>query len=102
MLMSLPILDVAWTLIRRKMDKQSFSFADKKHLHHRLLDAGFSVKKACLFLWLISGVLAGVGLYLQQQGLALFILGMGALLVFMLTTAYLYKKRKDLQKLDEM
>lgn len=98
MLMSLPILDVAWAIIRRRMDKRSFSLADRKHLHHRLLDAGFGVKKACLFLWGISAVLAGVGLYLQQQGLALFILGMGALMIFMLVTAYLYKKRKDLQK----
>lgn len=99
MLMSLPILDVAWTIIRRRMDKQSFSLADRKHLHHRLLDAGFSVKKACLFLWGISAILAAVGLYLQQQGLALFILGIGALLIFMLTTAYLYKRRKELRKL---
>lgn len=102
MLMSLPILDVAWTIIRRKMDKKSFSLADRKHLHHRLLDAGFSVKKACLFLWAISAVLAGVGLYLQQKGLALFVLGMGSLIIFMLVTAYLYKRRKDLQKVDEI
>ncbi len=92
MLMSLPILDVAWSIIRRRMDKKSFSLADKKHLHHRLLDAGFSVKKASMFLWAITAVLAGVGLYLQQKGLALFVLGMGALLIFMLVMAFIYIK----------
>ncbi|HUT22203.1 MAG TPA: MraY family glycosyltransferase [Candidatus Bipolaricaulota bacterium] len=98
MLLSLPILDVAWTLIRRKMEKKSFSFSDKKHLHHRLLDAGFGVKRASVFLWLISAILAGAALYLQTKGLAFLILGMAALLTFMLIMAFAYKKAKELRE----
>lgn len=98
-LMGIPILDVLWTIIRRLMEKKHpFKTADRKHLHHRLLDAGFSVRKACLFLWSLAVIFGLAALILQNLNYGLLILGVLVLLVFFLLTAYLYKKIREKQK----
>jgi len=102
MLLSIPALDFLWTIIRRLMERKSpFSTSDKKHLHHRLLDAGFSVKRAVLSLYGIT-VLFGLAAY-YLQGVSWSVLGVGliVLIVFMLILAYLYKRQRELAKLDE-
>ncbi len=63
-IMSLPVLDLIWVITRRVfVDKASPVKADKKHIHHRLLELGYSQKKAVLilYLWaLLVGVIAFV------------------------------------------
>lgn len=101
MLLSIPVLDVLWTIIRRLLTGRKFSAADKKHLHFRLLDAGFSVKQAVLFLYFIAVMFGVFTYYLQENGISLFILGVFALLVFLLIFAYIYKKKKSLTLFDK-
>ncbi|MFH1781755.1 MAG: MraY family glycosyltransferase, partial [Patescibacteria group bacterium] len=49
LIMGIPMIDVVWTIIRRLFfEKKSFTQADRKHLHHRLLDIGLSPKKTLL------------------------------------------------------
>ena len=58
MAMSVPLLDVLISIARRFLrDKPIFS-ADKGHIHHRLLDRGFTPKKAALVLYGVSGLAA--------------------------------------------
>jgi UDP-GlcNAc:undecaprenyl-phosphate GlcNAc-1-phosphate transferase len=69
LIMGLPILDVAWTIVRRlRIGKNPFKFADRQHLHFRLLDLGFSppvtVSIYCSFA-LIFGLSA---VFLQSLG----------------------------------
>lgn len=66
--MGIPILDVLWVILRRLFTGQSPFLADKKHLHFRLLDIGFSHRKAVLFLWVLSAGFGLTGLLLQTQG----------------------------------
>jgi len=98
-LLSIPILDFFWTIIRRLSEKRSpFSGADRKHLHHRLLDAGFSVKSAVLFFYSICLVF-GVLIYnLQDLGLSEIVLITLACLIFMLILAFIYKRIAERQK----
>ncbi|MBI3115629.1 MAG: undecaprenyl/decaprenyl-phosphate alpha-N-acetylglucosaminyl 1-phosphate transferase [Candidatus Kerfeldbacteria bacterium] len=57
LLMGIPILDVAWVIVRRMREQRSpFQSADRKHLHFRLLDVGFSHRGAVLFLYGVTGV----------------------------------------------
>ncbi len=46
--MSLPILDVAWLIWRRWRSGRSPLSADRRHLHHLLLDMGFSQQQIVL------------------------------------------------------
>ncbi|MBT4722354.1 undecaprenyl/decaprenyl-phosphate alpha-N-acetylglucosaminyl 1-phosphate transferase [Candidatus Falkowbacteria bacterium] len=96
MLLSIPILDFLWTIIRRIMEKRSpFSGADRKHLHHRLLDAGLSVKKAVLTLYAVTVVFGVMVYYLQDFGLSFTGLALFSLIIFMLILAYAYKQTKE-------
>jgi UDP-GlcNAc:undecaprenyl-phosphate/decaprenyl-phosphate GlcNAc-1-phosphate transferase len=74
-IMALPLLDLIWAVTRRVfIEGTSPTQADKKHIHHRLLDSGFTHKGAVLLLyaWAIAlGLLAW--LYQSTQaGILLF------------------------------
>jgi UDP-GlcNAc:undecaprenyl-phosphate GlcNAc-1-phosphate transferase len=56
LIMGIPILDVAWVIVRRLFieHRSPFRSADRKHLHFRLLDVGFSHRGAVLFLYFLT------------------------------------------------
>ncbi len=54
LILSLPILDTLFAIIRRYLRGQSIFKADKYHIHHLLLKLGYSQPKAVLLIWGIS------------------------------------------------
>ena len=53
-ILAVPIIDTTIAIIRRKLNNQRIMDADKNHLHHRLLAAGFSHRQAVLFIYSIA------------------------------------------------
>lgn len=89
LVLAVPFIDTVLAIVRRVSSGQSIAAADKKHLHHRLLELGHSQRRAVLVLYSCSALLAAavVGpslgdptLVLSVTG-ALFILLVLALLV---------------------
>jgi UDP-GlcNAc:undecaprenyl-phosphate GlcNAc-1-phosphate transferase len=81
LVMGIPILDVMWTIARRLLQGQNpFRFADRKHLHHRLLDLGLSPKQTVLVFYSLALIFGLSGLFLQSQGKLLAL----AILVFLM------------------
>lgn len=69
LVMGIPVLDVAWTILRRLLKgKNPFRFADRRHLHHRLLDLGLGQKKTVLIFYAFSLIFGLSGLFLQSRG----------------------------------
>jgi UDP-GlcNAc:undecaprenyl-phosphate GlcNAc-1-phosphate transferase len=69
LIMGIPILDVAWTIIRRLLKgKNPFKFADRQHLHHRLLALGLGQRATVLIFYALSLVFGLSGLFLQSRG----------------------------------
>jgi UDP-GlcNAc:undecaprenyl-phosphate/decaprenyl-phosphate GlcNAc-1-phosphate transferase len=96
LVMGIPILDVAWIIIRRLAEgKNPFKFADRKHLHFRLLNMGLGVKKSVLFFYAASIIFGLAALFLQSKGK---VLALGVLSVIMILVviffAYLDRKQK--------
>lgn len=58
---ALPILDTASLAIRRLMAGRSPFAADREHLHHRLLQSGFTVNQVVLTLVGVSAAFGSVG-----------------------------------------
>ena len=58
--MGLPIIDTAFAMIRRFSNGKSVIEADNGHLHHKLIEKGYSQKQAVLTLYSLSAVL-GIG-----------------------------------------
>ena len=52
--MGVPIFDTTFAIFRRLLNGKSIAEADKGHLHHRLLNMGYSQKKTVLILYAIS------------------------------------------------
>jgi len=64
-ILGVPIFDTTLAVIRRVINKKRIFVADKKHLHHRLLDLGLSQRQVvnliyfiCIYLGIISFILA--------------------------------------------
>ena len=59
--------------------------ADRKHLHHRLLDIGFSHPRAVIFLYFVTGIFGLSSIFQGTQGKIKTLLFM---IFFMLILAY--------------
>lgn len=62
LVLGIPMLDAVATLLRRLGTKKSPVRADRGHLHHRLLDLGWSKPTIALFYWGVSAILGLVSL----------------------------------------
>ncbi len=62
MALSVPLLDTGMSVMRRFLRRQPIFSADRNHLHHRLLDRGFSPRQVALLLYGVCGVAAAFSL----------------------------------------
>jgi len=58
LILGLPIFDTTFAIIRRFLKGQPIMAPDRGHLHHRLIDKGFSHKKTVIIMYVLSLVLA--------------------------------------------
>lgn len=79
LVMAVPFLDTTLAILRRVGSGRSISSPDKKHLHHRLLSVGHSVRRAVLIMYYWSALLAVgvVGWALLPPGTVLWVLAVG-------------------------
>ncbi len=68
LILGLPLFDAAFAMIRRILTGKNPMSADRGHLHHRLIDMGFSQKQAVFILYAISGVLGITAVLLAESG----------------------------------
>ena len=62
MALSIPLLDVGLAIVRRFLRHQPIFAADRGHIHHRLLDRGFTPRRAALALYGLCGLAAAFSL----------------------------------------
>jgi UDP-GlcNAc:undecaprenyl-phosphate GlcNAc-1-phosphate transferase len=63
--LSVPLLDVSLAILRRFLRNQSVFKADRRHIHHRLLEQGLTPRKAVMVLYLFAAVVAAVAVLLS-------------------------------------
>lgn len=68
LLFGLPIFDTCFAFIRRIAHGQSPMHADRGHVHHRLIDMGFSQKQAVAVLYVITAILGLSAVVLTTSG----------------------------------
>lgn len=69
-----PIVDVAWVIIYRILHGRSPLRADRGHLHHRLLDLGWSQQQIVILFAALSGLLGAASLIIPWPELKLILL----------------------------
>ena len=66
--LGLPIFDTLFAIIRRVLTGRSPMSPDRGHLHHRLLDMGFSQKQTVAILYTITAVLCLTAVVISTRG----------------------------------
>jgi len=79
LILGLPASDTITSIIRRLLKRKSPFAADRGHLHHKLIDMGFSQRASVLILYSISALLGicAVMFTASKERIALFILLIG-------------------------
>lgn len=82
LVLGLPLLDVGWVILSRLLDGSSPLAADRRHLHHRLLDRGWSHGRVVAFITGASFAFGVLALVLPTRELKLIAIGgVGVLLL---------------------
>lgn len=91
LILGLPLFDALFAMIRRILRGQSPMTADRGHLHHRLVDMGFSQKQTVFILYAISGVLGITAVLLAESGVLRTLLLVICVLILLLIGSMLGK-----------
>ncbi len=78
----LPILETMLSIVRRLISGRPIFTADREHIHHKLLQMGFSHRQVVIVLYAVSAVFAMLSLFLlwptgSTLGLVLAVVGTG-------------------------
>ncbi len=85
LILGLPIFDTAFAIVRRIWNKKPIMAPDRGHLHHKLMDMGFSQKQTVAILYIITSILALSAVVVLEVGAytaAVFVLTILAFSIF--------------------
>lgn len=98
LVLGIPIIDALIVIFTRLKHKKSIFSADKSHLHHRFLEAGFGVKQTVIFLSIISIFFGAIALKSQTQEkfqAILWLVAIMGIIILSLTLIKKYKKKVE-------
>lgn len=108
-ILGVPIVDTAFSFVRRMAQRRSFAVADKDHLHHRLMRLGHGPRRTVVILWLWTALLSGLALIpaYTNEGNALVPFGVMALALLLYAFFYPGKKQalallREEERADEL
>ncbi|MHB1319610.1 MAG: MraY family glycosyltransferase, partial [Anaerolineae bacterium] len=84
LVMGIPIVDVAWTILDRWRHGASPFRGDRRHLHFRLQDAGISTQSIVFIYWAFCAIAGTLGLVLSSRLYKLVALGLLAAITVLL------------------
>jgi len=90
--LALPIMDTVFVSFRRILSGKAPWKPDRGHIHHKLIDKGFSQKQTVVILYAVSFLMGGVAIVIAVQDMRAVIIGLVSLFV-MFSIIYAYRKR---------
>ncbi len=83
LLIGFPVLDYAWVMFMRLYRGGNLTKADRTHIHHRLLDLGYSQRQIVGFFYIVTLLFGMVGIIIPQEPRSKFIalVALGLLLI---------------------
>ena len=108
LMLGLPIFDTSFAILRRLAKGQSPMTPDRGHIHHRLIDMGFSQKQAVAVLYVISAILGLSAVVLTTSGVvkatlllvALCVTGWMAIRIFISHNSTIEEHLRQLEEQD--
>ena len=65
--LAVPIFDTLFAMLRRVLKRESIMTADKGHLHHHLMAAGFGQRRSVLIMYGIVGIMGEVAILISRE-----------------------------------
>jgi UDP-GlcNAc:undecaprenyl-phosphate GlcNAc-1-phosphate transferase len=65
--LAVPIFDTLFAMLRRTLKHESIMHADKGHLHHHLMAAGFGQRRSVLIMYGIVGIMGIVAVLISRE-----------------------------------
>jgi len=65
--LAVPIFDTFLAMLRRSLKHKSIMSADKGHLHHHLMAAGFGQRRSVLIMYGIVGIMGEVAILISRE-----------------------------------
>jgi UDP-GlcNAc:undecaprenyl-phosphate GlcNAc-1-phosphate transferase len=95
----IPLLDVAWAIVRRRLKRRSFLAGDKQHVYHRMLELGMSHTSVVLLFYFLCLALGVLDLVLLKVFKLIAFLALAILLsgTFVLVEARATRKEREAQ-----
>jgi len=94
LVLGIPIFDAIWVILRRLWGKKAPWIADKRHLHHRFLEAGFSQRQTVLLLYGIALAFGILALYSNTLGKFWVFLGLLGLMILLALVLIVLEQRR--------
>jgi UDP-GlcNAc:undecaprenyl-phosphate GlcNAc-1-phosphate transferase len=98
LIMALPIIDFVWVIGERFRKRKSIFKPDKNHLHHKLMEIGWSQRKIALHYYIITAFIAVIALNTRMIGKSLTLVATIAIVV--ITLIFINKKLSANKLLD--
>jgi UDP-GlcNAc:undecaprenyl-phosphate GlcNAc-1-phosphate transferase len=106
--LGVPFLDMALSMLRRFASRRPLFQGDRKHIHHLLLERGFTPRKVALLLYGIAGLFGAVALasMIRQDAMAMAAIVAALFVVVFVLTRFLgyhqmvWLSRADLNRLE--
>ncbi len=86
--LALPLYDTFLTVVRRLINQESLTTADTDHFYNRLMHHGLSHQKTVVVTLLLAAMLSVPGLVLSKTGAGTINVGLAAIAVVLLLTAF--------------
>lgn len=90
LMLAVPIIDAVWVISERIKEGDSIFSPDKRHLHFKLLEIGWSQEKICFFYYFITAIVAVIALNTGATGKVLAF----SLSMIIMVLAYMAIRRK--------
>lgn len=84
LVMAVPIIDAFWVIGERIRSKRSIFLPDKRHLHFKLMELGWSQRKICIFYYTVTALISIIALNTGAIGKAATFILFGVVMFAML------------------
>lgn len=95
LILGLPIFDTIFAILRRILTGRSPMQADRGHLHHRLLDMGFSQRRVVAILYTLTAVLCMTAVVISIKGYGRGLILIGSVLIIILVSINVMGELRD-------
>lgn len=85
LVLSIPLIDAIYVILRRLKNKKSPFVGDALHFHHRLLELGWGKRRVAFFYWLVTFFFGSAALFFKGSDKLILLI-----LVFTLLAAFIY------------